>query len=122
MPTTTRKQAIGNGEHTMGLNSTVLILNDGLGQLERNPDEFVTKLVNAINGNNPGYISVGNFANPVTFVETHHSSQTSVVAVGGNHASVLGHSSIGHHKYELRVELLKQIAKEYGYKLTRMHE
>ena len=63
----------------MGFNTTVLVLNDALTEIENDP-EFGKKLVAGIRklgstgGIHPGPVNVpvGNHANPVTVIETHH--------------------------------------------------
>jgi hypothetical protein len=76
----------------MGHNTTILVLNDALDVIEKDP-EFGKKLCDAIrkvgNGRRgPINVPVGNHANPVTVIETHHADQTALIAVGGNNATV----------------------------------
>ena len=76
----------------MGYNTTILVLNDALDVIEKDP-EFGKKLCDVIrkvgNGRNgPINVPVGNHANPVTVIETHHADQTALIAVGGNNATV----------------------------------
>ena len=76
----------------MGYNTTVLVLNDALNHIEGDPD-FGKKLAMAIreaaySPNCPVNVPVGNHANPVTVIETHHADQTALIAVGGNNATV----------------------------------
>lgn len=54
----------------MGFMTTVLILNDGLDQIEKHPDEFVTGIKRQmLHGGNVG---IGNHANPVTVMRSTH--------------------------------------------------
>lgn len=76
----------------MGFNTAVLILNDALQEIETDPN-FGKKLAAAIREaayrpNLPINVPVGNHANPVTVIETHHADQTALIAVGGNNATV----------------------------------
>jgi hypothetical protein len=79
----------------MGYNTTILVLNDALDTIEGDPD-FGKKLCDAIRSmgvmggrrRGPVNVPVGNHANPVTVIETHHADQTALIAVGGNCATV----------------------------------
>ena len=71
----------------MGLNTTIVILNDALGEIERDPS-FGKKLTAAIRKRaltrEVETISAGAQCNAAMIIETHHSSETALVAVGGN--------------------------------------
>ena len=56
----------------MGFNTALLILNDGLGDLENNPKEFVEKLVMAIQEGKDKNIAVGWHCNVVKVMATAH--------------------------------------------------
>jgi hypothetical protein len=93
----------------MGLNTTVLILNDALGDIAKDPD-FGKKLVAAIaDGGKQVVISTPSFGNAATVIESHHSDNTVLIAVGGNCASVL-YNKIGGklHTKEARWDLLEE--------------
>ncbi len=76
----------------MGYNTTVVVINDALGEIENDP-QFGKKLVAAILMKNtteePVNISAGNHVNAASVVETHHADRTALIAVGGNNATVL---------------------------------
>lgn len=82
----------------MGWNTTVVIINDALGEIEKDP-EFGKKLAAAIREagarhlpnekRENGYhriieIPAGNHANAAQVVESHHADVMVLVAVGGN--------------------------------------
>ncbi len=76
----------------MGYNTTVLVINDALGEIENDP-QFGKKLVAAIlmknTSKDPIDVSAGSHVNAATVVETHHADRTTLIAVGGNNATVL---------------------------------
>lgn len=71
----------------MGLNTTVVILNDALEDIKNDP-AFGANLVRAIQmqgvGEHHRRVSAGRFANGAYVVETHHSDFDVMVRVGGN--------------------------------------
>lgn len=68
----------------MGMNTTILIRNDGLGELERHPDDFVRALNGMIQSFQEGDISVGQHANPVQVMRTQHADVFRLYATHGN--------------------------------------
>ena len=104
----------------MGFNSTVLILNDQLGSIERDPERFVKEMVNAIQRSSmreqedfgPGQSTV---------MSCVHADAVTVLAVGGNCATVLGSVYNGgiHHTEEAQVEILRVLADKYGFRLVK---
>lgn len=75
----------------MGFNTTVLILNDCLDEIEKDKD-FGKKLVRAIlQVTNRGQIdiSVGCCGNAATVIETHHADYDLYVKIGGNRGEVI---------------------------------
>lgn len=71
----------------MGYNTTLVVMNDALDQIEKDAD-FGKSVANAIMqvvglGGARVDIASGNYANAAHVVETHHSSSTAVVTVGG---------------------------------------
>ncbi len=104
----------------MGFNSTLLILNDHLGQIERDPEGFVREMVNAIS-------SLGcsgdqeDFHSQSTVMSVAHADTVTVLAVGGNHATVLGRVYNGgkHEAPEDKEFVLRRLAEENGFRLVR---
>jgi len=95
----------------MGYNTTVVILNDALGDIANDPD-FGRKLADAIlrqSGNrhevvNATSISPGGTVRRSSMaaivVEQHHADETTLVAVGGNTAAVVHTQSGGAFLYK----------------------
>lgn len=119
---------------TMGYNTSVLILNDCLDGLDKDP-ELGKKITTAIarvgdtrRGERDGQVTVplhavnkgggGCFyANPLVVVETHHADMNSIVVFGGNCATVLGFTRGNHHSEENKLHQLRQLAGQMGYDL-----
>lgn len=82
------------GENIMGFNTTVVILNDALHEIEKDKD-FGKNLVDAIMRLNdprektPIYFASGNHCNPACVVETHHADFDVLIRVGGNTGEVV---------------------------------
>jgi hypothetical protein len=112
----------------MGWNTTVLILNDAVHLIEGDKS-FPGKLSQAIalagaaRGRRDGQVdvSIGNHLNGCTVVTKHHADQTALIAVGGNHATVV-HQTFGndkHHTAEGQERLLRDWAEAMGFRLVR---
>jgi hypothetical protein len=110
----------------MGFNTTVILLNDAAGEIEKDAD-FGKKLVDAIHRVAPskpvdvsaknGRVIAGNAA---TVVETHHNSSTAIIAVGGNFATVLAWAGdVNHSTDEGKLACLKALASELGFLLVK---
>lgn len=91
----------------MGLNTTVLVLNDALHDIKNDPD-FGKNLASVIMSGKPQYVGNG-----TTVLETHHADWYSLMAIGGNRGIQL--SSI--YSREIGEELNKQVLHELAYKL-----
>jgi hypothetical protein len=93
----------------MGLNTTVLVLNDALGQIEKDP-EFGKKLAAAIksHGNAQVDVHAGYHCVAATVIETHHADMTAVVGVGGNIGLVIDTFDTGNGPE--RTDLLRKLA------------
>lgn len=96
----------------MGYNSTIVIYNDALSSIERNPN-FGKELDRAI-----GEVACWN--RPVDIpggmvVETHHADGDAIVRIGGNRGEVLGYT---YHAQD-KLDVLKQLAREMGYRLVK---
>ena len=112
----------------MGYNTTVIVMNDALHYIEEDKD-FGKNLSEAIrylhspraeNNRHLLDIPAGCHANAATAVETHHADVTSVVAVGGNCATVMGQSyGFRHHSDEDKIRILKDLAADLGYNLVK---
>jgi hypothetical protein len=109
----------------MGFNTTVIVLNDALDQISKD-DKFGEKIADAVGmlhvSREQIDIVFGNYGNAATVVETHHADGNAVVVVGGNMANVIDTVYIGHnhHQEEGQLEILKALAKKFGYKLTKL--
>ena len=66
----------------MGYNTTVNIINDGLDQLRKYPEEFVEGIVRNLNSG--GIFGVGNHANQVEVARSEHADTFMLYAVHGN--------------------------------------
>lgn len=99
----------------MGYNTSIIVRNDCLNAIADDPD-FGRNLANAINGLRPRHgnnVRAGGSSNAATAIETHHSSDTVFVAIGGNRGEVVSNAP-GHNTDE-EVELLKMLADKHGY-------
>jgi hypothetical protein len=104
----------------MGFNTSVIVMNDALHYIEKDPD-FGKNLVQAITNLNclgphsiELHVPAGNYVNAASVVETHHADMTSVVAFGGNYGTSLGMiCGYSHHKRERQIEILKEIADQF---------
>jgi hypothetical protein len=74
----------------MGNQTTVIIRNDAIGDIRRNPVEFVNTLAEMIEHGRTGDFAVFSHGNPAQVIETHHADYTVIVAAGGNTAYVIG--------------------------------
>jgi hypothetical protein len=108
----------------MGYNATVVVMLDSLDEIRKDKN-FGEKLFHAIlkveHGNANGIdISSGHSCNAATVIEKHHADGVSLIAVGGNCASVLS-SYVGssHVSEENRVNILKTWADQMGYRVVK---
>ncbi len=75
----------------MGFNTTILILNDRLGEIEKDAEYFVKEMcLQAGGGGNMGPAPLDFHHSQSSIIETHHANQTAVILVGGNTATVIG--------------------------------
>lgn len=104
----------------MGWNTTVVVLNDALGDIEKDP-AFGKNLVNAIlrasSLRERVEVSAGSHANAAHVVESHHADQTAVVAVGGNLGQVV--AELYRWRFENTEEIFKELAKTLGYSVRK---
>ena len=109
----------------MGLNTGVLILNDAVNGIENDPIQFATDFMAAFRAfsdhRNPQHFRIGSCTNGGTIFHMAHADVTSVYAIGGNCTSKLasGYNEGKHHRDEDKVALLKRIANELGYTVSK---
>lgn len=103
----------------MGFNTTVLVLNDAVHQIENDP-EFGKNLASAIREVHGTadriYVGAGGHVNAATVIETHHADSMVLVGLGGNRGIVLGHA--GHYRND-ELDMLKYVADTMGYTLRK---
>ena len=109
----------------MGYNTTVVVLNDAIGEIERDP-EFGKNLGAAIRdlhtsrrlGRGRVDVRAGCHGNAASVIESHHADETAIVTVGGNCgiAHVLRHGW-DHHTPEGQRRLLERWAHSMGLKV-----
>lgn len=108
----------------MGYNTTVVFLNDALGDIEYDPD-FGKKLADAVLQVQRGKsvdVSAGSHVNAATVIESHHADYYSAVLVGGNYGHRLpGSVGIRHWDKTSEIELayLRELAHAHGYDLRK---
>jgi hypothetical protein len=109
----------------MGYNTTVIVLNDALGNIEEDP-EFGYNLARAImrlgvpHGNRPVDVSSKGHCNAASAIETHHADRYIATAIGGNTAIVLG--DCGSWQVNDEVDMLRRLADKHGYNLHKKRE
>ena len=105
----------------MGINSTIFIYNDLLGEIERDPEGFVREMCREIQGFGYSTEMKTFFPGQSTVMSVAHADYVTVLAVGGNHATVLGrmHNGGRHHSPQDQVKLLREIASQHGFNLVR---
>ncbi len=111
----------------MGYNTTVIVLNDALHEIENDPlfgrklGEAIARLSlgNKVVGDHGVDISAGSHVNAATAIESHHADYNAIVAVGGNCATVIGMTYGHHHRDEDKEVILRQLANELGFSLRR---
>jgi len=109
----------------MGYNTSVIVLNDALGEIENDP-QFGKKIGQAIGKltlrQSPRGVDIpsGNHCNAATVIETHHADDTTLLAFGGNCVSILGSSyGYNHQDTTLQLRLIEELADKLGYKLVK---
>lgn len=105
----------------MGFNSTVLVLNDRLGEIEREPEKFVREMLSGIQRSGYPDEQVDFYPGQSTVMSCAHADQVTILAVGGNCATVMGrfHNGGHHHSDDDQVTLLRQLADKYGFSLRK---
>lgn len=103
----------------MGYNTTIVIRNDALGQIESDP-LFGASLARAISqlshSRGPVEIPAGQHGNAAQAIETHHADVTTVITVGGNFGKKQAetYGSCHHEDRELQLRLLNAWAQALG--------
>jgi hypothetical protein len=106
----------------MGYNSTLLILNDALHLIRDYPEDFSKALLHQIafgedkdlaDSNEVGAVanSFGfkNHVNPFAIMTVQHADFHSLILVGGNYASVIGHCYAGNRGHHTREDVIKSM-------------
>lgn len=113
----------------MGMMTTVMILNDAWHSARRDPKSFIDAIDTAMNrvtsekplgfSLNPHGFSVG-ISGGFAVMSCQHADTTTLLAVGGNYATVLGHQGLrNHHKPEDREAILRELADSMGFRIVR---
>jgi dissimilatory sulfite reductase (desulfoviridin) alpha/beta subunit len=114
----------------MGFNTTVVVHNDSLDVIAKDPN-FGEKLAKAIicldyKGDKINSVSASNgnctHCNAVEVIETHHADQVIAVAVGGNYGVEIGYAggwqAMGN-EADKKVEMIRTLADSLGYTLRK---
>lgn len=98
----------------VGYNTSILLLNDKLGEIEEDP-AFGKKLSDACRERLPYRMPGG-----LLVIETHHADYASLIQVGGNTASVLA-GTVGYQRTDevVKLCLLREMAAALGYEVRR---
>lgn len=108
----------------MGYNSAIFICNDAMPEVDEDPEGWWSEAKLHLQMLKPGTtreFGFGSHANGFRAVHNHHADNVSLIALGGNYASVLwnGHrGSEGHHTPEQKLALLREAASALGYALV----
>jgi len=103
----------------MGFNTSVLILNDHLHNIELDP-EFGKNLAHAISsctGVEPISVPSGSSGNAAKVIGTHHADISSLVAIGGNMGIEILRTG-----FKDELGLLKDLADKLGYKVIKKNK
>lgn len=99
----------------MGFNTTVVVLNDALDQIAKDP-EFGKNLVDAImrRRRDGEYVTVpaGNHCNAAEVIETHHADYDVLVRIGGNTGRVVADEA----------PKIEQLRRDYKALVIRLHD
>lgn len=105
----------------MGFNSAIMICNDAMHEIEKDPVGWWKKANSALNNisrTNDGVFGFGSHSNYFQAICNHHADQVSIVAIGGNRAQILGHGNWN----DTPEVLLKKLADELGYSLSKKRQ
>lgn len=103
----------------MGFNSVLFVCNNSLAAIGKDPQGFAEEISARMGTFDMGRFSFngsGGFSIP----HVGHSSETALVAVGGNHATKIlakSYIPVGHHNSVGQIALLKALADKLGYEV-----
>ena len=99
----------------MGFNTVVLVLNDDLGSIKKNAQEFCAKLCLMAGGGGSNGPHPRDFFHQHGIVTTHHADGTAVILAGGNTATVVGYyRGYRHNETHSQVRILEEMLDKYG--------
>lgn len=116
-----KNQRKNSGDNQMGMNTTVVIMNDSLDSIRKDP-KFGEKLYQAVisvGHKNLVDVSAGGCVNAATVLETHHADGLVPVLVGGNHGYVVRDIWVGQGSDNPELALLKELAHKLGYRVSK---
>lgn len=108
----------------MGYNTTVVVMNDALAAIEKDP-EFGKNLATAIRnvfGSNATNVPAGGHSRAALVIETHHADQQVIVRVGGNEGNIIQGVLIHYTSRNPERDLLTTLASHMGYSLHKKPE
>lgn len=109
----------------MGFNSTLVVLNDALGEIENDPNfgRNVAKAIMEMGAYpKPGQhvdIVAGHHGNAATVVDCHHADSSALILVGGNYGTVVQPHACGWDHENGQEEALRIWADNMGFRLVR---
>lgn len=105
----------------MGWNTSLIIRNDCLHDIENDPAygkkvaDAVKEVIMQDRGVN---VHCGSCGASTTVIETHHADATAIIAVGGNTARVLGYTFL-RNREEFNEDVLRDLALQHGFTLRK---
>jgi hypothetical protein len=108
----------------VGYNTGVMILNDDFHNIQKKPDFFVERMIAAAaefwnSKGKPIDFHTGGICNGGEVFWQEHADHTGVVAIGQNCTTLLHRHYGCHHTEEHKLNILRDMAKEMGYSLTK---
>ena len=105
----------------MGYNTTMMIMNDGIGAIDRDLPNWWERVKNAIfTQNYDEQQPASNHCNVSQVICCQHADLTQIVTVGGNYGDLLG-LVLGwkHHTKDDQLKIVKDLAEQMGYRLVK---
>lgn len=100
----------------MGWNSAILVLNDRIHEIDKDPVAWWNKI-------KPVMTSAGHGMERSDVFHVEHMDNCGVYIIGHNHASRIGFCRVeGHHSKEGQVAALKAVAAQLGYRLSKVSQ